>query len=300
MNTKVCSIVVTFNRSALLKEVILGLVGQNHEIGTIIIIDNASSDDTTDVVSKLAEKYDSIQYVRLSENLGGSGGFHEGFKNAVNCDAEWLWVLDDDVVPEVDCLEKMLNAAPNEECALCPKRDFPDGRIFREFKHHSVRNILRRIVSGQWKPEDYESKKLVKISTFAFEGPLIPMKVVKKLGMPVRDYFILWDDTEYALRLAASGIPIYLVPDAILHKKLMAKRGASFGWKEYYYVRNRYWVEKRFVGGWLYLLRPTLYVFRYILASVIRRRRFNLKNICKAMRDGVLTKRSAYRENPSY
>lgn len=107
----VCSVVVTYNRKDLLLECIEALVNQTYELDKIIIIDNNSNDGTYEELdNKGYIKNAKIIYRKLDENVGGAGGFYEGMKIARTLDFDWVWIMDDDTVPQADSLEELLNA----------------------------------------------------------------------------------------------------------------------------------------------------------------------------------------------
>ena len=104
----ISAIVVTYNRKELLKECLDSLLNQTLPLDLIIIIDNNSTDGTPEFLEERDYlKNGKINYVRLSENTGGAGGFCEGMKRGYNKGFSWLWLMDDDVKPANDCLEKL-------------------------------------------------------------------------------------------------------------------------------------------------------------------------------------------------
>ncbi len=91
-------VVVTFNRSHLLTGLLTSITAMDPKPGRVVIIDNASSDDTTDVVESFRDSIGTeIVYRRLETNTGGSGGFSEGMHTAYELGSEWIWMMDDDV-----------------------------------------------------------------------------------------------------------------------------------------------------------------------------------------------------------
>ena len=90
--------IVTFNRSALLTRLLDSITVMDPKPGHVVIVDNASTDDTTDVVESFRDSIGTeIVYRRLGTNTGGSGGFSEGMRTAYELGAEWIWMMDDDV-----------------------------------------------------------------------------------------------------------------------------------------------------------------------------------------------------------
>src|SRR5690606_27933775 len=91
----------------------------------IYIIDNASTDGTPELLHRMGytpspqggtltletpgnQEKVKIIHIRLPENTGGAGGFHEGVKRAYNDGYDWIWLMDDDAEPLEDALEKLL------------------------------------------------------------------------------------------------------------------------------------------------------------------------------------------------
>lgn len=74
-------------------------------------IDNASTDETPALFASDAEFDDPlIHYIRLAKNPGGAGGFKEGMRRAAEAGNDWCWIMDDDVIPEQDAPQGLLDA----------------------------------------------------------------------------------------------------------------------------------------------------------------------------------------------
>ena len=55
----------------------------------------------------------TVDYVRMPENTGGAGGFHEGVRTAYEAGCEWVWLMDDDVAPDERCLAELIAETEN-------------------------------------------------------------------------------------------------------------------------------------------------------------------------------------------
>ena len=84
-NIKIAAVVVTYNRFVLLQKCIAALRDQTHKLDAIIVVDNASTDFTGEWLDK---QKDLI--VIHQANLGGSGGFHRGIKEAFERKFDWI------------------------------------------------------------------------------------------------------------------------------------------------------------------------------------------------------------------
>lgn len=77
--------IVTFNRSALLGDLLASAAKMNTPAWRIIVVDNASTDDTQDVIAAAIPDFPDGVLInhRLETNTGGAGGFSEGDRKSV-------------------------------------------------------------------------------------------------------------------------------------------------------------------------------------------------------------------------
>lgn len=103
-------IVPTFNRSYALEQV-LDTFYQQTNVSEIIFIDDASMDQTKEVIGKFSEKYPGIKtvYLKNPKNMGASYGRWAGVENSSN---EYILFCDDDEFLERNyasvCMEKLI------------------------------------------------------------------------------------------------------------------------------------------------------------------------------------------------
>ena len=108
----VAAVVVTFNRKELLCECLDALLAQTFPVSRIVLVDNASTDGTYELLAEKGYLERGIfDYFRLPINSGGAGGFHEGVKRAYEAGFDWLWLMDADVEPMPGALERMISYA---------------------------------------------------------------------------------------------------------------------------------------------------------------------------------------------
>src|SRR5256885_7130786 len=101
----VCAIVVTHDRRHMLAECLQALAGQTQPADRVLVVDNASTDGTREMVER---DHPEVDVLALPTNEGGAGGFHEGMRRAYEDGAEWMWLTDDDTIPRADALEELL------------------------------------------------------------------------------------------------------------------------------------------------------------------------------------------------
>ncbi|MCG3813608.1 glycosyltransferase [Photobacterium damselae] len=285
---KVVAIVVTYNRCDLLKKVISSLVEQTYNIDHIIIVDNDSSDSTSDLVQQILDKYNFISYFNTGDNLGGAGGFNKGFILAEKFDYDYLWLMDDDFVPDKNCLDELIKDSPegiiqpirfnlNDTCAEISPVDYNLRRVF--CKNPKTKTVV----------DVYNNRKLldkINIAGVPFEGPLISKNVVKRVGYPNPDFFIFNDDLDYSIRARKAGFPIVCSFKARAKRLLVNNQSSDLsGWKGYFMLRNHFYILKTYGENIFVCNRPLLITFFYIVLGVFKLDFKLVKTIISAYKD---------------
>ncbi|WOD14033.1 glycosyltransferase [Paraburkholderia kirstenboschensis] len=233
---KVTAVVVTRNRPNLLGRVLNALFAQSRPPDEIIVFDNASDQATQDMLMERR----GLTVLRSEYNVGGAGGFAQALQTAVARGADWVWLLDDDAVPLTHALQRLLAARPHlpdDTGALCSTVEEFDAIALQHRRYFDPLFGRERTVAAA-----AYSERAVGIDTGSFVGFLVSAHAVGVAGLPRSDYFIAYDDTEYSLRLKASGFTLWLVPASRIKHLRQAEsrmRHHAFGVRHYYNVRNR-------------------------------------------------------------
>lgn len=219
----VAAVIVTYNRKVLLMECLTAILAQTNAVTKIVIINNASTDGTEELLEeKGILENPAVEYHRMETNTGGSGGFYTGLDVVKNMsDIDWAWIMDDDTIPENMCLEKLLQASEEDE-----KASFFASCV--KGMNNEPMNVP--FIDERTSDNGYEDwymkldKSLVKIRKATFVSLLIKRNAIQKCGLPCREYFIWGDDFEYTTRLTKYYGPAYLVGDSwVCHKRFNAK-----------------------------------------------------------------------------
>ena len=263
MNNTLAAIVVTYNRAGLLIECLAALLAQSRPLARIILIDNASTDATADLLQAHGYfDHPLIDYVRLPVNTGGAGGFHEGVRRGTAGGYDWLWLMDDDAEPAVDAVEKMRKHFARDDVAGIA--NLPIGLDGKPQVEHRGWLRLRGTTAQAHQPIDATAlANGMEISFASFVGLAVHRRAIEKVGLPLKEFFIHRDDLEYCVRLSAVG-PLVLATDSLIrHKDAMnsvhpAKvvlgrevRRVPMAklWLGYYSLRNLIWLRRRHCGA---------------------------------------------------
>jgi GT2 family glycosyltransferase len=205
----VWAVVVTWNRQDLLHQCLTHLAAQTRPCDRILVVDNASDDGTPE---RLARDWAGrVDRLRLPVNTGGAGGFNAGIRAAVEGGAGRIWLMDDDVLPAPDALERLLAAEADlageglEAAFLCSSVRTPEGLLTNIPEIDGRTNALGYAAWGE-----RLARGLLPVKQATFVSVLIRRSAVLKHGLPLAPMFVWGDDTEYTLRLSADR-PGFLV-----------------------------------------------------------------------------------------
>ncbi|WLS80311.1 glycosyltransferase [Erwinia pyri] len=288
----VFALVVTFKRKQLLEEVLTALLQQSTPLHKIIVVDNNSNDGTSSLVEQLSQLHaGKFEYHNTGANLGGAGGFAYGFELLKEREYGYLWLMDDDLKPEPDCLERLL-ACPEGDIVQ-PLRLNKDGSLAElspiqfDLDDFFALSPKKENVS-QFIARNNLTTGTINIAGVPFEGPLIKKHVVDRVGIPDKRFFIFYDDMDYSLRSTKAGFKIVcdLSAKAIRLLNNNQKNDLS-SWKGYFMLRNLF--RLYFIHGKkpLTKAKPFILAGGYCLLSLARLRFKEAKICLSSLKDSV-------------
>lgn len=264
----IAAVIVTFNRLTLLKELIESLQNQSGKLNAIIIVNNNSTDGTTEWL----ETQKDITVIN-QKNTGCSGGMYAGINKAYELGMEWIWAMDDDVECHKDCVFHLRHAinkyAGNYQI-------FQSNRYFLDesnpWRYGTKWNFL-----NPFKPEcvnpvqvfSNDAEDCVSIASFPFEGPILHRKAVEQMGLPAEAFFINYDDTEYSLRAHRKRFKVGLLRDVILYKKIKVHdERLKPDFKLRFSVRNRIIINRMYGNPLITSIRASLDYIKTVVVII--------------------------------
>lgn len=204
---RIAAVVVTYNRKELLSECVGAVLEQTYPVD-ILIVDNASTDGTRQELEELICQ-GKIQYINTGANLGGAGGFHVAVREAVSRKYDYIWLMDDDTIPEKDALLTLVQAGKDTKGNfgfLSSKAVWKDGNVCRM---NEQKFMGSEVVNG---------KKFTKCRQATFVSLFLPSRVVFQIGLPIKEFFIWGDDVEFTRRISEKYACYYVPESVVLHK----------------------------------------------------------------------------------
>lgn len=281
----VAVVLVTYNRSELLTRMLDGLAVQSHRPDAVIVIDNASTDDTRAVLDARTDL--PLHVTTTASNLGGSGGFHIGMRAAYDGGWDRIWLIDDDVVPAPDCLEVLMVA--DEDCLMAVREDLDGTLVEKSAIRFDLSNPLAIKPKTASVDSTYATRsdmpERVAVENVAFEGFMVRRDVVTRVGFPDPEFFIFYDDCDYAIRARHAGYTIWALRDARIVRQLDFNQQHDLaGWKGFYMFRNLFVVHQRHGENLVVRLKPWLIALAVVVLSPLRGGRGEAANVIRAMR----------------
>ncbi len=205
------AVVLTYNAPASLERCLLAIAAQTTPPQGILVVDNCSSPpvDPSDFPPDLPP----VTLVCSDHNGGPAGGYALALEHFLKSDYHHAWVIDDDMRPDPECLERLWVVAATDpsRAFVVPVSYQLDGTF------------------GAWP------------SWCAF---LVAREIIEQVGLPMAELFWWAEDTEYLQwRIPQAGYPMRVVGDALVrHDAIRHGEGVPV-WKYYYEARNMLYVH---------------------------------------------------------
>ena len=181
----------TFNDADVIETTIQALCNQSYPIPEILLVDNASSDNT------LSRAFPSkVTIIRNDRNLGTSGAVAVGMKYALDHGYDWIYILDADSLPETDAVANLIRCY-NDLGPELQASTWWLSSLLREANgpvvHHGGVFTPRGIeaVDPPREPLHYQCH------TNMWSGSFYRLEVVRKVGLPDFNYVLDWGDMIY-------------------------------------------------------------------------------------------------------
>lgn len=230
---KVYIILVNYNGIADTKECLKSLQNITYPNYDVIIVDNASKDH--DALMQDKEIQNNAILIFSKYNNGFSDGNNQGIAYALNHNADYVLLLNNDTIVEKDFLEALVSTAEKHS-----DTGIVTGNIF----YYSQPDMLwysngsfdkKTCITEMVQPTEYEETKI----TFACGClMLIRASVLQQIGMLSDKFFLYSEDTDFCCRVAKAGYQLYWTKKSVIYHKVSASTINNSDFQQYYLVRN--------------------------------------------------------------
>ncbi len=234
----VAVIVINYNSGDMLLRCLRNLELQTWRSFKVIVVDNASSDDS---MLRAERAYPWIEAVQLESNVGFAKGNNIGVSLASDC--RWIACLNPDAYAQPDWLANLMRAAQaypeftffGSKLILADTPDRLDGTgdIYHVTGAAWRRDHGRKLVRGHHDAEE--------IFAPCAAASLYRRDVFDEVGGFDSDYFCYFEDVDLAFRMRLRGYRCYYVPGAIVYHVSSAITGYQSPFTVYHGHRNLVW-----------------------------------------------------------
>ena len=234
---RVAVVVPNWNGAAFISRTLAAVLAQTRPADRVLVVDNASTDDSYDVI---AREFPSVEIVRLPRNTGFAGAANAGI-DAV--DTDLVAVLNSDARPAADWLEQLLGQPDDPQVwAWGSVLVSPDGVVESAGDHYDRAGYATKLAKGASVADLPQSP----YDVFAPPGacPLMRRDVVRALGGYCNRFFLYYEDVDLAFRAALAGHRAVVLPTAhVEHDLGRSSAGSARPW--YFIARNSLWCAVR-------------------------------------------------------
>jgi GT2 family glycosyltransferase len=303
-----------------LLEQTLNFCEESKEIQKIAIVDNNSSSATKLGIKRFsAASKKECRLYSLEKNYGSALGFKKAIEEGLKTSAEFIFILDDDNLPDNNCLKEMLafwkvndenlndiilanRVDRNNFKKAIEKRD--PSKVLQPKNHYLgfhwsilINKLKERLKSPQI--ENSITAKPLAVEAGPYSGMLFHRSIIDKIGLPNEDFVLYMDDFEFSMRLKTTGGKIWLVPSAIIEdieqsvylpkKKGLLYHSAIDGEANqmYYSFRNMHYFGRNFLidNVFSYFVNKIAFWLIFGLMALLRGNPSKIKLLRSAVQD---------------
>ena len=235
----------------------------------IIVVDNDSTDGSA---QSAQDKFPDIEIIWHSKNMGYAGGVNAGIRKAMQDNAQWVAVFNDDAIADGDYLKllvEFLESNPKYG-AVSPKVLKGDsGELDSTGDYVTSWGLPYPRGRGEKDTGQYDDS----LNIFAASGAasLFSTKALEEVGLFDEDFFAYYEDVDLGFRLQLAGWKIGFVPNSHVYHAIGMTSGRMKGFTTYQTLKNQplvVWknIPTRYLWtvGWRFTLAYLLFFGRAI------------------------------------
>jgi GT2 family glycosyltransferase len=283
---KATVIIVNWNGERFLDRCLSALQAQTVAPHEIILLDNASSDASLDIV----RRFPSVRLLAQNENLGFARGNNLAI-HAAAAESEWIALLNPDAFVEPHWLEALLSAT----------HDYPDFDVFGSKLVNAadparldgagdvyhVSGLVWRM--GHGAAVSSSSEQVREVFSPCAAAALYRRSALLEVGGFDEDYFCYVEDVDLGFRLRLAGYRCLYVPTSVAHHVGSGTTGGQRSdFAVYHGHRNLVWTYVKDMPGILFWAFLPLHLAMNLAALVVFTLRGQGGVMFRAKRDAVL------------
>lgn len=221
-----------------------------------LVVDNGSTDGTEKALKDFSLKNMEYGFIQAGKNLGFAGGNNTGIKNALGRGADYIILMNNDLILPQDVLTKLVEYMEEntDTGAVSPKMYFAKGYEFHKdrYKSEDLGKVIwyaggvidrNNAYSEHRGVDEVDRGQYDKIEETDYANGacvMVRRKVFEKIGLLDPSLFLYWEDADFSERARKAGFKIVYFPGTHLWHKVSSSTGGSGSpTNDYFLTRNR-------------------------------------------------------------
>lgn len=272
----VITIVLNYNNIFDTIETLESVNQMSYNKNSLLLVENSSKKE---VIETIRSQYPTLEIIENDKNMGYAGGNNVGIRRAIERGADYIFLLNNDVILERDILERLIAAMESmPNCAACQPlvTYFANPDILWSAGTEMYFGYPRLFEKGKNVQQIYAQEP-----PFGLVGCAILFRTdtLKKIGLFDESLFLLQEETDWCMRAMKMGFRLMVINSAVAYHKVSLTLG-SFSRKYLYYVgRNWLLVGKKNCSrlSYGYILFTELMIrIPYYLFQLAKRRQLKM------------------------
>lgn len=232
-------IIVNWTRRELLKNCLNSIEQITYEFFNVTVVDNASTDDSCAMVERY---FPTVTLIRNKENLGFSEGNNIGIRYALQDNADYILLLNNDTVVSKDFVNPLIDVAETDEGI---------GIVGSKVLFMDQPNVIcyaggKRRWTSEWAhiglgDKDSGIYNDTRETDYIYGCAMMVRKsVFEEVGMFDKRYFVYAEEIDLNLRVKKAGYKLVYVPRSVVWHKVAGSdvNGRISPFRQYYMTRN--------------------------------------------------------------
>jgi GT2 family glycosyltransferase len=237
VSKKVSIIIPNYNGQKYLGECVDSLLHLDfpRESYEIIVVDNASSDNSGEFISTM---YPDLRLIIAERNLGFASGCNLGIKNSFG---EYIVLLNNDTVVDANWLKELVSVAHNDkEVAIVGSK-----LLFRN-SPNEIQNAMSYLTDrgdggdmGSHQPDEGQYDTTREVMAVCGASMLIKRTLIEEIGALDEDFFAYYEDMDLCYRTRLYGKKIVFAPRSVVYHVHAATSGEWSPFFTFLVFRNK-------------------------------------------------------------
>ena len=242
-------VIVNYNGYDDTKECLESIRGIEYNNYQVIVVDNASSDDS---VERLEPEFSHVTFINARENLGYTGGNNLGIERAAETGAKYIFILNNDTVVSVDAvsvLSSYMESHSDIGMAGPLVLYYDDPEVINFGGGNVDRNTGRLTFFNSNEPKSSVKAKEINGSFLYGCALFVRTNLIREIGGFDDIYFLTAEETELCVRIRDLGHRLTVVADAVIwHKVSGSMKAGSMLWSYFMFRNKLYFVNRNSRG----------------------------------------------------